>query len=88
MSLVAPEAADSKMTMFGAVAVAAAAAAAVGEELPGEDKGPIVDMVVAAGVAAARRVLGLRSGALRAAAVAAAVGRGSRTTLGQLEVVM
>ena len=85
MSLVAPEAADSKRMKFGAVEVAAA----VGEVL-GVGREPIVDMAVAAGVAAARRVPGLRSGALRAAAVAVAavVGRDSRMMLGQLEVVM
>ena len=83
MSLVAPEAADSKRMKFGAVEVAAA----VGEVL-GVGRQPIVDMVAAAGVAVARKVLGSRSGALRAAAVAAAVGRGSRTMLDRLEVVM
>lgn len=85
MSLVAlvAEIAGSTSVKFGAVGVAAA----VGEVL-GVGREPIVDMVVAAGGAAARRVLGLRSGVLRAAAVAAAVGLGSRTTLGQLEVVM
>ena len=85
MSLVAPGAADSKRMRFGVVE---AAAAAVGEELPGEGKGPIVGMVVAAGEAVARRVLGLRAGVLRAAAVAAVVDRDNRTTLGRLEVVM
>lgn len=84
MSLVALEAADSKRTRFGAAEVAAAA---VGEVL-GVGREPIVDMVVAAGAAAARRVLGLRTGALRAAAVAAVVDRGSRTMLDRLEVVM
>ena len=70
----------------GAVGVAAA----VGGEVPGEDMESIVGMAVAAGVAAARKVLDLRSGALRAAAavaVAAVDGRGSRTMLGRLEVV-
>ena len=77
------EVAGSMCVKFGAVGVAAA----VGGEVLGEDKESIADMVVAAGVAAARKVLDLRSGALRAAAVAAVDGRGSRTMLGRLEVV-
>jgi hypothetical protein len=77
------EVAGSTSAKFGAGGVAAA----VGEEVPGERKGPIVGMVVAAGVAAARRVLGWRSGALRAAAVVAVVvGRRSRRMLDRLEV--
>ena len=78
------EVAGSTCVKFGAVGVAAA----VGGEVLGEDKESIADMVVAAGVAAARKVLDLRSVALRAAAAVAAVdGRGSRTMLGRLEVV-
>jgi hypothetical protein len=77
------EVAGSTSAKFGAVGVAAA----VGEEVPGQRKGSIVGMVVAAGVAAARRVLGWRSGALRAAAVAAVVvGPRSKRMLDRLEV--
>jgi len=81
-SPVAPGVAGSKRTRFGVVEVAAA----VGGEVLAEYKGPIVGMVVAAGVAAARRVLGLMSEALRAAAVAAVVGPRSRRMLGRPEV--
>lgn len=71
----AAEAAGSTSARFGVVEVAAA----VGGELPEEDKGLIVGMVVAVGEVAVRRVLGWMSGALRAAAaVAVAVGRRSR----------
>ena len=73
--------AGSTSEKFGVVEVAAA----VGGEAPGEDKGSIVGMVVAAGVVAARRVLGLRSGALRVAA-AVVVGPRSRRMPGRQEV--
>lgn len=80
---VAPEAgfAGNKSAMFGAVEVAAAAG-----EVPGEHREPTVGMVVAAGVAAARRVLGWRSGVLRAAAAVVVVGPRSRRMLGLPEV--
>lgn len=75
--------AGSTSVKFGVVEVAAA----VGGEAPGQDKGSIVGMVVAAGVVAARRVLGLRSGALRAAAaVVVVVGPRSRRMPGRQEV--
>jgi len=83
MSLVEPGAgvAGSRSGKFGAVRVAAA----VGGEVL-EVGRSVVGMGAAAGVVAARRVLGLRSGALRAAVVAA-VGRRSKRMLGLLEAV-
>lgn len=72
--------AGSTSVKFGVAEVAAA----VGWEVLGGEKESIVDIVVAAGVAAVRRALGLTSVALRAAAVV--VDPHSRKMLGRPEV--
>ena len=74
--------AGSTSVKFGVAEVAAA----VGGEVLVGDKESIVDIVVAAGVAAVRRALGLTSGALRAAAAAVVVAPHSRKMLGRPEV--
>lgn len=79
-----PEVVGSTSGKFGAAMVVVA----VGGEPLEEGRESIVGMAVAAGVVAARRVLGSMSEALRAAAVAAVVGRRSRKMLDQPGEVM